>query len=62
MELRIPFTSGILLGIGESAQEHIDSLRALAAVHTDVDSPVQEVILQNFVPHRRYYGGAGADR
>ena len=32
-ELRIPFTSGILVGIGETEQERIDSLEALAAVH-----------------------------
>ena len=54
-ELRIPFTSGILVGIGESEQERIDSLEALAAVHAE-HGHIQEVILQNFVPHQRYYG------
>src|SRR5271165_3576436 len=54
-ELRIPFTSGILVGIGETEQERVDSLRALAEVHAE-HGHIQEVILQNFVPHQRYYG------
>ncbi|HZK15467.1 MAG TPA: 7,8-didemethyl-8-hydroxy-5-deazariboflavin synthase subunit CofG, partial [Solirubrobacterales bacterium] len=32
-ELRIPFTSGILVGIGETEQERVESLEALAAAH-----------------------------
>jgi len=54
-ELRIPFTSGILVGIGESEDERVASLEGLAAVHTR-HGHIQEVILQNFVPHPRYYG------
>src|SRR3954454_471380 len=54
-ELRIPFTSGILVGIGESPEERIDALRALADVQAEYGH-IQEVILQNFVPHPRYYG------
>jgi FO synthase len=54
-ELRIPFTSGILVGIGETEQERIESLEALAAAHAE-HGHIQEVILQNFVPHQRYYG------
>ncbi len=54
-ELRIPFTSGILVGIGESEQERMDSLAALAELHAE-HGHIQEVILQNFVPHQRYYG------
>jgi FO synthase len=54
-ELRIPFTSGILVGIGETEQERLESLEALAAVHAEYGH-IQEVILQNFVPHQRYYG------
>jgi FO synthase len=50
-ELRIPFTSGILVGIGETPQDRIAALEALAQF-----DHLQEVILQNFVPHRRYYG------
>jgi FO synthase len=59
-ELRIPFTSGILVGIGESEQERMDSLAALAAVHAE-HGHIQEVILQNFVPHQRYYGQEPAE-
>jgi FO synthase len=54
-ELKIPFTSGILVGIGETEQERMQSLEALAAVH-ERHGHLQEVILQNFVPHQRYYG------
>jgi FO synthase len=54
-ELRIPFTSGILVGIGETEAERMQSLEAIAAVHAD-HGHIQEVILQNFVPHQRYYG------
>ena len=34
-ELRIPFTSGILVGIGETPEERIEALRALAALHAE---------------------------
>jgi FO synthase len=54
-ELRIPFTSGILVGIGETEEERVASLEALAATHERYGH-IQEVILQNFVPHPRYYG------
>jgi FO synthase len=59
-ELRIPFTSGILVGIGESVEERVDALEALAAVHAEYGH-LQEVILQNFVPHPRYYGAEPAE-
>jgi FO synthase len=59
-ELRIPFTTGILVGIGESEEERVASLEALAAVHAR-HGHLQEVILQNFVPHPRYYGQEVAD-
>jgi FO synthase len=54
-ELRIPFTSGILVGIGESAEERVQALHALAQAHRE-HGHLQEVILQNFVPHQSYYG------
>jgi len=54
-ELKIPFTSGILVGIGESDQERMQSLQKLAELHAE-HGHIQEVILQNFVPHQRYYG------
>ena len=53
-ELKIPFTSGILVGIGESEEERVQSLEAIAALH-ERHGHIQEVILQNFVPHQRYY-------
>jgi FO synthase len=59
-ELRIPFTSGILVGIGESEQERMQSLEAIAAAHAE-HGHIQEVILQNFVPHQRYYGQEPAE-
>jgi FO synthase len=59
-ELKIPFTSGILLGIGETKEDRVDALRALAAVHAE-HGHLQEIILQNFVPHRKYYGEEPAD-
>jgi FO synthase len=59
-ELKIPFTSGILVGIGESEQERVQSLEALAAAHAE-HGHIQEVILQNFVPHQRYYGQEPAE-
>jgi FO synthase len=59
-ELKIPFTSGILVGIGESEQERIESLEALAELHKRFGH-LQEIILQNFVPHPRYYGQEVAD-
>jgi FO synthase len=54
-ELRIPFTSGILVGIGETEADRVAALEALAGVHAE-HGHLQEVILQNFVPHDRYYG------
>src|SRR5919204_6345306 len=54
-ELRIPFTTGILVGIGESPDERVAALETIAAVHGEYGH-IQEVILQNFVPHPRYYG------
>src|SRR4051794_25411351 len=59
-ELRIPFTTGILVGIGESPEERVRALEAIAAVHAEFGH-VQEVILQNFVPHPRYYGAEVAE-
>src|SRR4051812_27560043 len=54
-ELRIPFTTGILVGIGETPEERIQALEAITAVQAEFGH-IQEVILQNFVPHPRYYG------
>jgi FO synthase len=59
-ELKIPFTSGILVGIGETEQEQVESLEALADLYERYGH-LQEVIIQNFVPHPRYYGAEVAD-
>src|SRR4051794_21410613 len=59
-ELKIPFTSGILVGIGETEEERVEALEALAELHERYGH-LQEVILQNFVPHPRYYGAEVAD-
>jgi FO synthase len=59
-ELRIPFTSGILVGIGESEDDRMAALEALAGLH-ERHGHLQEVILQNFVPHPRYYGAEPAE-
>ena len=59
-ELKIPFTTGILVGIGESEESRVESLETLAEVHSRYGH-IQEVILQNFVPHPRYYGAEVAE-
>ena len=48
-ELSIPFTTGILVGFGESRADRIEALEAIAASH-ERHGHVQEVIVQNFVP------------
>lgn len=46
-ELSVPTTSGILIGIGETWAERMDSLFALAQLHREYGH-LQEVIVQNF--------------
>ena len=46
---RVPFTSGILIGIGETREERIDSLLALRDL-SEADGHIQEIIIQNFRP------------
>jgi 7,8-didemethyl-8-hydroxy-5-deazariboflavin synthase CofG subunit len=48
-ELRIPFTSGLLLGIGENASERLDTLFAIREL-SDRHGHIQEVIVQPFHP------------
>ncbi len=45
--LSVPFTSGMLIGIGETPGERVDTLRALLATHRRYGH-LQEVIVQNF--------------
>ncbi len=47
--LQIPFTTGILVGIGETRSDRIVALEAIAASHRQ-HGHVQEVIVQNFLP------------
>jgi FO synthase len=46
-ELAIPFTTGILIGIGETRAERLEALAAIAALHRE-HGHIQEVIVQNF--------------
>jgi FO synthase len=48
-ELAIPFTTGILVGIGESRASRVEALSAIADSHRR-HGHVQEVIVQNFLP------------
>jgi FO synthase subunit 1 len=48
-ELGIPFTTGILVGIGETWEDRVRSIRAIRDVHEESGN-VQEVIIQNFIP------------
>jgi FO synthase len=46
-KLHIPFTTGILIGIGETPEERVDSLVAIRRLHEEYGH-IQEVIVQNF--------------
>ncbi len=48
-ELRIPWTSGILVGIGETVEERVESLFALKDL-SERYGHIQEIIVQNFSP------------
>ncbi|MHB8826082.1 MAG: 5-amino-6-(D-ribitylamino)uracil--L-tyrosine 4-hydroxyphenyl transferase CofH [Acidimicrobiales bacterium] len=51
-ELQIPFTTGLLVGIGESREDRLATLAAIAEAHERFGH-VQEVIVQNFLPKAR---------
>jgi 7,8-didemethyl-8-hydroxy-5-deazariboflavin synthase len=60
-ELKIPFTTGLLLGIGESAQDWEISLRSIADIHLQWGH-IQEVILQPYSPgSQESFAGLGFD-
>jgi len=46
-ELRVPFTTGILIGIGETLEERVEALFAIRELHSRF-AHIQEVIIQNF--------------
>jgi FO synthase subunit 1 len=48
-KLRIPYTTGLLVGIGEKREDRIESLEAIADLHREYGH-IQEVIIQNFAP------------
>lgn len=48
-QLNIPFTTGILVGIGETMESVVESLSAIAELHNRYGH-IQEVIVQNFIP------------
>lgn len=47
--LRIPLTTGLLIGIGETRRERVESLLEIRRLHRQYDH-IQEVIIQNFTP------------
>ncbi|MEF8802365.1 MAG: 7,8-didemethyl-8-hydroxy-5-deazariboflavin synthase subunit CofG [Halolamina sp.] len=51
-ELGVPFTTGILVGIGETWRDRAESLLAIRELHERYDH-IQEVIVQNVVPNER---------
>jgi len=55
-ELAVPFTTGILVGIGESPRDRAESLLAIRALH-ERHSHIQEVIVQPVVENDRWRGG-----
>ncbi|MGL5081301.1 MAG: 7,8-didemethyl-8-hydroxy-5-deazariboflavin synthase subunit CofG [Microcoleaceae cyanobacterium] len=60
-ELRIPFTTGLLLGIGETENDWQETLTTIAAVHQRWGH-IQEVILQPHSPgQRQVWQGQGFD-
>jgi FO synthase subunit 1 len=54
-ELGVPFTTGLLLGIGETWRDRAESLLAIRALHERYDH-VQEVIVQPVSPNERWRG------
>ena len=50
--LKIPFTTGILIGLGESQEDRINSLKAIAETHKRYGH-IQEIIIQPYTPNSR---------
>jgi FO synthase subunit 1 len=48
-KLKIPFTTGLLIGIGETWLDRVEALLAISKLQNQYDN-IQEVIIQNFVP------------
>ncbi len=56
-ELRVPFTTGILVGIGETMRDRAESLLAIEALHQQYGH-IQEVIVQPVVENERWQNGS----
>ena len=56
-ELAVPFTTGILVGIGEQWRDRAESLLAIRALHERYDH-IQEVLVQPVVENDRWRGGS----
>ena len=50
-KLKIPFTTGLLIGIGETIEDRIHSLEKIAELHKKYGH-IQEIIIQNFTPKK----------
>ncbi len=50
-ELKIPFTTGLLLGIGETIEDRINDLFLIKQLNERYGH-IQEIIIQNFIPHQ----------
>ncbi len=48
-ELKIPFTTGILVGIGETWEDRVHSINKIKEIHEKYGH-IQEIIIQNFIP------------
>jgi FO synthase subunit 1 len=56
-ELGVPFTTGILVGIGETPRNRAESLLTIAELHARYDH-IQEIIVQPVVENERWRGGS----
>ncbi|NLI63027.1 MAG: 7,8-didemethyl-8-hydroxy-5-deazariboflavin synthase subunit CofG [Methanosarcinaceae archaeon] len=57
-KLKIPFTTGLLIGIGETKKDRIRSLKEIRRIHKKYGN-IQEVILQNYTPQSTFSGCSG---
>jgi FO synthase subunit 1 len=49
-KLKIPFTSGILVGLGESKKSRFESLEVISEINNKYEH-IQEIIIQNYIPN-----------
>ncbi len=58
-EIKVPFTTGLLLGIGQTREEILESMRAIRSIHRKYGH-IQEIIIQRFMPSRGTTVGYGS--